>query len=276
MTPIRFWLGIRAFRYWRTFTKTKGRVFLTISDAASGESNQQELFRIEKVIDLDWSPDGRRIAFSGVRARQNRPLRLQHPLAGSQVPLWEDGWDDLNPDWTPDGRGLLFSSNRPGEGRPVDDQPSGPGEPPKGTCGSMTLDAPSHGADHRTPRRTMRVRPIGVGWRHHGHTTLAEEPEHHPHGQAGQRHLCGSTRPSTTGTSRARRRGFMSDGPVAELNLLEARDGWEAVAHRARPAPLGKTGDLPAAPTQGGHGRSRVRPRSLPTRSLGTTCPRTS
>lgn len=95
----------------------KGRVFLTISDAASGDSEERELFRIEKVIDLDWSPDGRRIAFSGVRAGHT-DLHVFNTLAGSQVPLWEDSWDDHHPEWTPDGNGLLFSSNRPDENEP--------------------------------------------------------------------------------------------------------------------------------------------------------------
>ena len=90
----------------------KGRVFLTISDAASGESTENELFRIEKVIDLDWSPDGRRIAFSGVRAGIT-DLYVYNTLAGSQVPLWEDGWDDLNPDWMPDGAACCLAATGP-------------------------------------------------------------------------------------------------------------------------------------------------------------------
>ena len=91
----------------------KGRVFLTLSDASTGETNENELFRIEKVIDLDWSPDGRRIAFSGVRAGQS-DLYVYNILARSQVPLWQDIWDDHHPDWTTDGKGLWFTSNRPG------------------------------------------------------------------------------------------------------------------------------------------------------------------
>ena len=92
--------------------EAKGRVFLTTTNVESKERAERELFRIEKVIHLDWSPDGRSIAFGGVRAGQS-DVHVFNTLAGSQVPLWEDPWDDLEPDWLPDGSGLVFSSNRP-------------------------------------------------------------------------------------------------------------------------------------------------------------------
>ena len=90
----------------------KGRVFLTTTDVDSRESAERELFRIEKVIHLDRSPDGNNIAFGGVRSGQS-DIYIFNTLAGSQVPIWEDPWDDLHPDWLPDGTGLVFSSNRP-------------------------------------------------------------------------------------------------------------------------------------------------------------------
>ena len=90
----------------------RGRVFLTTTNLESGETAERELFRIEKVIHLDWSPDGRNIAFGGVRAGQS-DVYVYNTLAGSQVALWDDPWDDLQPDWLPDGSGLVFSSNRP-------------------------------------------------------------------------------------------------------------------------------------------------------------------
>lgn len=92
--------------------ESRGRAFLTTTDVRTKESVERELFRIEKVIHLDWSPDGRKIVFSGVNAGQS-DLYVYNTLAGSQVSLWSDEWDDLHPDWMPDGRSLVFSSNRP-------------------------------------------------------------------------------------------------------------------------------------------------------------------
>lgn len=90
----------------------QGRAFLTTTDVSSREQAERELFRIEKVIHLDWAPDGRSLVFSGVRSGHS-DLYVYNTLAGSQVPLWEDDWDDLHPDWLPDGSGIVFSSNRP-------------------------------------------------------------------------------------------------------------------------------------------------------------------
>lgn len=90
----------------------KGRVWLTTTNVETGDQTERELFRIEKVIALDFSPDGHDIVFSGVRNGVS-DLYLYRILAASQSPLFNDSFDDLHPRFTPDGQSLVFSSNRP-------------------------------------------------------------------------------------------------------------------------------------------------------------------
>jgi len=219
----------------------KGRVFLTISDAASGESNEKELFRIEKVIDLDWSPDGRRIAFSGVRAGKT-DLYVYNTLAGSQVPLWEDGWDDLNPDWMPDGRSLLFSSNRPGEDDP-NTNPAVPVNRPRDLW-LYDLDAQTMERITDTPEED-EVRPLALDA-----ATMAYQIA----GQPSIMHMAKRDSAILRVDTAIHYRYFTRKAPwfhtgaqVAELKLLESRDGWEAVVIE-RGRPRWKSGDLPPPP----------------------------
>ena len=53
--PAPCWRGTLPPRSWPTSTKNKGRAFLTTTDVSSREQAERELFRIEKVIHLDWS-----------------------------------------------------------------------------------------------------------------------------------------------------------------------------------------------------------------------------
>ena len=219
----------------------KGRVFLTISDAASGESTENELFRIEKVIDLDWSPDGRRIAFSGVRAGIT-DLYVYNTLAGSQVPLWEDGWDDLNPDWMPDGRSLLFSSNRPGE-NDADDNPAVPLNRPRDLW-LYDLDAQTIERITDTPDED-EVRPIALDV-----ATMAYQLSGQPNTIHMAKRDSAILRVDTAIHYRYFTRKapwFYVGGSIAELKLLEARNGWEAVTIE-QGRPRWKRGDLPEAP----------------------------
>ena len=95
-----------------------GRVWLTTTNVETLEQVERELFRIEKVLALDFSPDGHNIIFSGVR-HGHSDLYLYRILAASQSPLLSDAFDDLDPRFLPDGSGIVFSSNRPKSG-PLD------------------------------------------------------------------------------------------------------------------------------------------------------------
>lgn len=73
---------------------------------------QKTLFRIDGILSLDYSPDGRNIVFSGLRDGRS-DLYLYRVVGNIQEPLWIDKYDDLDPRFTNGGNSIIFASNRP-------------------------------------------------------------------------------------------------------------------------------------------------------------------
>ncbi|HLT48301.1 MAG TPA: BamA/TamA family outer membrane protein [Rubricoccaceae bacterium] len=59
-----------------------------------------------------WSPDGRRLAFTGIDRGGFADLYVYDRDAERLRQLTHDPYDDRDPDWSPDGRRLVFSSDR--------------------------------------------------------------------------------------------------------------------------------------------------------------------
>ena len=57
--------------------------------------------------DPEWSPDGKKIAFSG-----NDGIYVMNTDGSDQVNVSNNSTLDLNPAWSPDGTKIVFSSNR--------------------------------------------------------------------------------------------------------------------------------------------------------------------
>jgi Tol biopolymer transport system component len=75
-------------------------------------SSGSTIFRpFSQVLDMNYSPDGKSMVFSGVRNGQNDLYVLR---AGSRTPekLTNDVFDDVQPAFLPNGSGIVFSSNR--------------------------------------------------------------------------------------------------------------------------------------------------------------------
>lgn len=99
----------QAFNY---VVEKKGRLLMYSYDIESKKKTKKEIFQLDKVIDMSYAKDGRRMIFSGVKNGQS-DLYLYYLLGNRQEQLTNDIYDDLNPRFANDDTGIIFSSNRP-------------------------------------------------------------------------------------------------------------------------------------------------------------------
>ena len=92
----------------------------------SGELDQLYIYDIEKgkitgrhdfknlvsLFSPSWSPDGNRIAFSGLAFSGKSDLYVYDRSRKSLIRLTNDYYDDRDPAWAPDGNSIAFSSDR--------------------------------------------------------------------------------------------------------------------------------------------------------------------
>jgi Tol biopolymer transport system component len=60
-----------------------------------------------------WSPDGKRILFTGIREGQSRYIYFISPDGGSLQPVLPAGWEGAEADWSPDGYRIVVSMRHP-------------------------------------------------------------------------------------------------------------------------------------------------------------------
>lgn len=90
----------------------KGRAFIGNYNLEEGKKTEKELFRIEKVVDMHYSKDGKKIVFSGVN-RGHTDLYLYQTIGNNQEQLTNDIYDDEQPRFIDNDRRIIFASNRP-------------------------------------------------------------------------------------------------------------------------------------------------------------------
>lgn len=95
------------------FAAKKGpRDVLYVHDMNTGK---QETFSFPELVSLfspAWSPDGNRIAMTGLDKTGCADVYCVDTRDGSLERLTRDHFDDRDPDWSPDGNSLVFSSDR--------------------------------------------------------------------------------------------------------------------------------------------------------------------
>lgn len=90
----------------------KGRAFMNTYNLETKKLLEKELFRIDKVIDMSYSDDGKKMIFSGVNQGQT-DLYLYMIIGNRQERLTDDIYDDLDARFINGSNAVIFSSNRP-------------------------------------------------------------------------------------------------------------------------------------------------------------------
>lgn len=89
----------------------KGRAYIANYNLEEKEHLVKELFRIEKVTDMSYSRDGKRIVFAGVNRGQT-DLYLYQVIGNNQEQLTNDVFDDVEPRFVDEDKRIIFASNR--------------------------------------------------------------------------------------------------------------------------------------------------------------------
>ncbi len=93
-------------------TEEEGELLMNIYELEEEELHQKSLFRLEKVLDMAYSEDGKHMVFSGVQ-HGHTDLYLYNAVGNRQENLTNDPYDDLQPRFIDGGDKIIFSSNRP-------------------------------------------------------------------------------------------------------------------------------------------------------------------
>ncbi len=93
-------------------TELKGAPYLGLVNMRNGDTELRDLFKLDQVLDLAFSPDGRFLLLSALEDGQS-DLHRYDVLANNHKPLWRDRFDDLHPAFWSESNAFIFASNRP-------------------------------------------------------------------------------------------------------------------------------------------------------------------
>ncbi len=89
----------------------KGKKMLMLYDVKKGKKEKRELRRVEKVLSVNYSMDGRKLVFSAINKGQS-DIFVYNLATSSIRQVTNDIYDDLYPSFIPKTNEIMFSSNR--------------------------------------------------------------------------------------------------------------------------------------------------------------------
>ena len=89
----------------------KGELILNLYDLEEKKSYDKPLMKLEKVLDMSYSNDGKKIIMSAV-AKGQTDIYLYNVIGNNQKQLTNDFYDDLHPRFIDNSTRVIFSSNR--------------------------------------------------------------------------------------------------------------------------------------------------------------------
>jgi len=92
----------------------KGEVYLYFYNVEEKKKSKVILYNFEKVMDMSYSSDGRKLVFSAVQKGQS-DLYVYDISSGSHEQLTNDIYDDLQPRFIDNSKKIIFVSNRYGD-----------------------------------------------------------------------------------------------------------------------------------------------------------------
>ncbi len=93
-------------------TERRGKLLLNSYSVEDGKKTSREIFQLDKILSMDYSPNGQQMVFSGVDNGQT-DIYLYYNIGNRQERLTNDIFDDIDPSFSKDGSRILFASNRP-------------------------------------------------------------------------------------------------------------------------------------------------------------------
>jgi len=89
----------------------RGKLMLCTYNIDDRKTTEREIFILDEILSMEYSPDGQKLIMSGVDQGQT-DLYLYYTIGNRQERLTNDIYGDFDPSFSKDGNRIIFTSNR--------------------------------------------------------------------------------------------------------------------------------------------------------------------